>query len=138
MQQASARVRTFFDQYESSVAGSDATATAAQYGESFIFAGPQGNQAVRREDLVKVLPKRQDFFKSLGLRSSRVIGLEEASVDERCVLVKVQWRMQLGSDATAVSELDVFAISGPMLARHVMMTRYVAPSARVVWIVASK
>jgi hypothetical protein len=109
MQKTSARVRAFFDQYESSLAGSDATAPAAQYGESFIFAGPQATQAVRREDLVKVLPKRQEFFRSLGLRSSRVVGLEEASVGERCVLVKAQWRMQLASDSASVSELDVFA-----------------------------
>jgi hypothetical protein len=109
MPTASARVRTFFDQFESSIAGSDPAAMAAQYGESFMFAGPQGVQAVRRDDLVKVLPKRQSYFKSLGLRSSRVVGLEEASVDERSVLVKAQWRMQFGSEAAAVSELDVFS-----------------------------
>src|ERR1051325_4840547 len=106
MQTADARVRTFFEQFESHVAGTDPVAMAAQYGESFIFAGPQGTQAVRRDDLVKVLPKRQGYFKSLGLRSSRVVALEEARVDDRCVLVKAQWRMQFGPDE-AVVDLDV-------------------------------
>jgi ketosteroid isomerase-like protein len=109
VQRASERVKAFFDRYESNIGGSDPAAIAAQYGESFVFAGPQGAQAVRRDDFVKVLPKRQGFFKSVGLRSSRVVALEETSFDDRCVLVKAQWRMQFGSAAAPVSDLDVFA-----------------------------
>jgi ketosteroid isomerase-like protein len=109
MQRASERVKAFFDQYESNIGGSDPAAIATQYGESFVFAGPQGAQAVKRDDFVKVLPKRQGFFKSVGLRSSRVVALEEASVDDRCVLVKAQWRMQFGSAPAPVSELDLCA-----------------------------
>ena len=109
VQRASEHVKTFFDQYESNIGGSDPAAIAAQYGESFVFAGPQGAQAVRRDDFVKVLPKRQGFFKSVGLRSSRVVALEDASVDDRCVLVKAQWRMQFGSAAEPVSAVDVCA-----------------------------
>jgi ketosteroid isomerase-like protein len=109
VQRASERVKAFFDQYESNIGSSDPAAIAAQYGESFVFAGPQGAQAVRRDDFVKVLPKRQGFFKSVGLRSSRVVALEEASFDDRCMLVKAQWRMQFGSAAAPVSDLDLFA-----------------------------
>jgi ketosteroid isomerase-like protein len=109
MQRASERVKAFFDQYESNIGGSDPAAIATQYGESFVFAGPQGAQAVKRDDFVKVLPKRQGFFKSVGLRSSRVVALEEASVDDRCVLVKAQWRMQFGSAPAPVSEPDLCA-----------------------------
>ena len=109
MQQASERVKAFFDQYESNLDGTDPAAIAAQYGESFVFAGPQGTQAVRRDDFVRVLPKRQGFFKSAGLRSSRVGALEEAGWDGRCVLVKAQWRMQFESAAAPVSDLDLFA-----------------------------
>jgi ketosteroid isomerase-like protein len=109
VQHASERVKAFFEQYESNIGGSDPAAIAAQYGESFVFAGPQGAQAVRRDDFVKVLPKRQSFFKAAGLRSSRVVALEEASFDDRCVLVKAQWRMQFGSATAAASALDLFA-----------------------------
>ena len=109
MQRASERVKAFFDRYESNIGASEPAAIAAQYGDSFLFAGPQGTQAVRREDFVKVLPKRYGFFKSVGLRSSTVVALEEASFDDRCVLVKAQWRMQFGSAAAPVSDLDVFA-----------------------------
>jgi hypothetical protein len=106
---ASERVKAFFDQYESNIGGSDPAAIAAQYGQSFVFAGPQGAQAARRDDFVKVLPSRQGFFKSVGLRSSRVVALEEASFDDRCVLVRAQWRMQFGSAAAPVPDLDLFA-----------------------------
>jgi ketosteroid isomerase-like protein len=109
MQRASEHVKAFFDQYEANIGGADPGAIAAHYGESFVFAGPQGAQAVKRDDFVKVLPKRQGFFKSAGLRSSRVVALEEASFDDRCVLVKAQWRMQFGSAAAPVSELDLWA-----------------------------
>src|SRR5262245_39931046 len=109
MQGASERVKAFFDQYEANIGRSDPAAIAAQYGESFVFAGPQGVQAVRRDDFVKVLPKRQGFFKSVGLRSSRVVALEEASFDDRCVLVKAQWRLQFESAAAPVSDLDLVA-----------------------------
>jgi ketosteroid isomerase-like protein len=109
MQRASEHVKAFFDRYEANIGAADPEAIAAQYGESFVFAGPQGAQAVRRDDFVKALPKRQGFFKSVGLRSSSVVALEEAGFDDRCVLVKAQWRMQFGSAAATVSDLDVCA-----------------------------
>jgi hypothetical protein len=107
VQRASERVKAFFQQYESNIGQPDPAAIVAQYGESFIFAGPQGTQAVRRDDFAMVLPKRQGFFKSVGLQSSRMVALEEASVDDRCVLVKAQWRLQFGSPAAPA--LDVFS-----------------------------
>jgi ketosteroid isomerase-like protein len=107
VQRASERVQAFFDQYESNIGGSDPAAIAAQYGDSFVFAGPQGAQAVRRDDFVKVLPKRQAFVTSAGLQSTSLVALEEASVDDRCVLVKAQWRLQFGSATAPVSALDV-------------------------------
>lgn len=107
MQRASERVKAFFHEYESNIAEWDPAAIVAQYGESFVFAGPQGAQAVKRDDFVKVLPKRQGFFKSVGLQSSRVVALEEASVDDHCVLVRAQWRLQFGSATASVSALDL-------------------------------
>jgi len=106
--QASDRVHAFFQQYESNIGAADPAIIAEQYGDSFIFAGPQGVQAVRRDDFLKVLPKRQGFVKSAGLRSSRVLALEEAGVDDGgVVLVKAQWRMQFGAAAARVFDVDV-------------------------------
>jgi ketosteroid isomerase-like protein len=109
VQRASERVKAFFEQYELNIATSDPAAIAAQYGESFVFAGPQGTQAVKRDDFVKVLPKRQGFFKSIGLRSSTVVALEEATFDD-CVLVKTQWRLRFEPATMPATDLDVSAM----------------------------
>ena len=78
MPQASEQVKAFFDEYERNIGASDSAALAVLYGDSFVFAGPKGAQAVRRDDFLKVLPKRQEFFKTAGLRSSTIQALEEA------------------------------------------------------------
>ena len=107
MQAASQRVKAFFDQYELNIGEWDPAAMASQYGETFVFAGPQGTQAVKRDDFVKVLPKRHGFFKSVGLQSSTVVSLQEASVDDRCVLVKAHWRMKFDATGAHASDVDV-------------------------------
>jgi hypothetical protein len=35
------------------------------YGNAFVFAGPGGVQAVKRDDFLKMVPKRAAFFRSL-------------------------------------------------------------------------
>src|SRR5262245_53045126 len=110
MQRGSERVKAFFDQYELNIGGADPAAIAAQYGESFVFAGPQGTQAVKRDDFVRDLPKRQGFFKSIGLRSSTAVALEETRVDDCCVLVKAQWRIRFEPTAMPAFDIDVSAI----------------------------
>ncbi len=110
MPQASERVKAFFATYESNIGGADPATIAAQYGESFVFAGPQGTQAVKRDDFVRVLPKRQAFFTSLGLRSSRVVSLEEASVDDRCVLVRARWKIAFESAGAAVDVSSTYLL----------------------------
>ena len=109
MPSAGERVKAFFDEYERTIGASDPAAIAAQYGEPFLFAGPHGTQAVNRDDFVKVLPKRQGFFKSVGLRSTTVVGLEETRVDDRCVLVKARWRMQFEPTSARACHVDVSA-----------------------------
>jgi ketosteroid isomerase-like protein len=104
----SERVTAFFDRYQSNIAGSDPAAIAAHYGESFVFAGPQGTQAVKRDDFLKVLPKRQGFVKSAGLRSSKVVALEETGFDDRCVLVKAEWKLQFESATSSVAALHLW------------------------------
>lgn len=107
---ASERVKAFFDHYELNIRAADPAVIAAQYGESFVFAGPQGTQAVKRDDFVKVLPKRQGFFKSAGLRSSTVVALEETSVDDCCVLVKAQWKLRFEPAGMPACDIDVSAL----------------------------
>src|SRR5262245_61169881 len=59
-----------------------------------IFAGPEGTQAIKKDDFLKVLPRRQEFVKAAGLTSYKIQQLEENRLDEHYVLVRADWLMQ--------------------------------------------
>ncbi len=87
-------VGKFFEDYERGVNAHDNELLASRYGESFLFAGPQGAQSVKKDDFLKMLPKRQEFFKAVGLTSSKIQSLEETRLDDNYVLIKAYWNMR--------------------------------------------
>lgn len=107
MQQVSDMVKAFFEGYEKGSNTPNPELIASQYSDSFMFAGPQGVQAVRKEDFLKALPKRDGFFKSVGLTSSKIQSLEETRLDDNYVLVKAYWKMQFekGPERPVVAEI---------------------------------
>lgn len=94
MKQVSEKVRNFFAEYERSTNTSRSDLLETQYNDAFIFASPSGAQAITREDFLAVLPKREGFFKTIGLTSSRIQELEETRLDDHCLLVKAHWEMR--------------------------------------------
>src|SRR4029434_8482709 len=92
MEQVSDIVRKFFVDYERSINASNSEdgpeLIASRYSDPFMFSGPQGAQAVKKEDFLKALPKRQWFFKTVGLTSSTIRSLEETRLDDSYVMVK--------------------------------------------------
>ena len=56
---------------------------SSQYADQFIFADPNGTRAVEKEKFLPALPKRKDFFKSLGHQSTKVVALEETPIDNQ-------------------------------------------------------
>jgi len=103
MEQVSDIVRRFFEDYERSVNASNLEGTpeliASRYSDSFMFAGPQGAQAVKKEDFLKALPNRQWFFKTVGLTSSTIRSLEETFLDDNYVMVKAYWNIRFEKEA---------------------------------------
>ena len=89
-----ANVREFFDRYEKANAEFEVPKIAAFYADVFMFGGPQGVQCVKKEDFVRVLPKRKEFFRSVGLVSSKIESLEASNLDSKYVLVKAVWKMR--------------------------------------------
>ena len=55
-------------------------------------------QAIKKEDFLKVLPKRKEFFKTVGLKSSTIQRLEETRMDTNYIMVKAYWKMQFEKD----------------------------------------
>ena len=90
-------VRKFFDRYEKANAEFDVAKIAAFYADVFMFGGPQGVQCVKKEDFVRVLPKRKEFFRSVGLVSSKIESLEASNLDSKYILVKAVWKMRFES-----------------------------------------
>ncbi len=103
------QVTEFFAVFARANAEFDVPAIANLYADVFMFAGPQGAQAVRKEDFVKVLPKRKEFFKSAGLVSSKVESIEASSLDARYASAKVKWRMRFERLGAEPAENDNFA-----------------------------
>ncbi|HEU0174884.1 MAG TPA: DUF4440 domain-containing protein [Blastocatellia bacterium] len=110
MKQVSDVVRKFFEDYERNVNASDSEdgleLIASRYSDSFMFAGPQGAQTVKKGDFLKALPKRRWFFKTVGLTSSTIQSLEETRLDDNYVMVKAYWNMRFekGAEQPIVAE----------------------------------
>lgn len=84
---------TFFKTYEQAISQSDVTTLVAQYTDTFMFGGPQGVRAIKKDDFLKVVPRRKEFFASMGLLESKLISIEATNLDPRYLLVKTAWNM---------------------------------------------
>lgn len=89
------RVNEFFLQYERANCSSDVSEICGLYADTFMFGGPNGVQAVKKEDFLKVVPKRKTYFSSMGLSETRLQSLEANSLDSKYLLANVAWRMKL-------------------------------------------
>jgi len=94
MSHDTAAVQSFFAGYEAANSASDVEQTAACYADLFLFGGPQGVQCVKKEDFVKVLPRRKEFFRSRGLAHSKIDSLESSVLDSKYALARVTWNMR--------------------------------------------
>jgi hypothetical protein len=94
MSELNVEVKEFFDTYERANAEFEVQRIAALYADVFMFGDPQGVRSIKKEDFVRVLPRRKEFFKSVGLVSSKIESLEASKLDSKYVLVKAVWQMR--------------------------------------------
>ena len=102
-------VSEFFTKYEIANGASDISAVGSLYGESFLFAGPNGAQTVRREDFLKVIPRMKAHFESIGLTGTHLCWLEVKELDARYVLVKATWEIAVKGAKGGVRSMKVLA-----------------------------
>jgi hypothetical protein len=100
MSDENTEVKSFFDRYEAANAIFDVEQIASCYAEVFMFAGPAGFQSVKKEDFLKALPRRKEFFRSRGLVSSKIDSLAASMLDAKYTLVKVVWNMRFDRSAS--------------------------------------
>jgi ketosteroid isomerase-like protein len=89
--------KEFFVQYERANAQSDIPAITALYADVFLFGGPAGVRSVNKDDFAKAIPKRKQYFASLGLVETRVAGVEETALDAKYVMARTSWTMVFGT-----------------------------------------
>ncbi len=99
MSSENAEVKSFFTGYEAANAVFDVEQIATCYAEVFMFGGPAGVQCVKKEDFLKVLPRRKEFFRARGLVSSNIGSLTASAVDSKYTLVTVVWNMRFQRSA---------------------------------------
>ena len=88
------KIKLFFEGVEKASNTLDLDLIDSQFADQFIFADPNGTRVIEKQKFLPALPKRQEFFKSLGHRSTRVLSLDETPIDDQYTMVKAQFLMQ--------------------------------------------
>ena len=102
------RVNEFFLQYERANSSSDVSAIGGLYADTFMFGGPNGVQAVKKDDFLKVIPKMKAHFSSMGLSETQLQTVETNPLDSRYLLAKVIWTMKF-RNSSGSKHVDAFA-----------------------------
>jgi hypothetical protein len=112
-----ANVKQFFEEYQKANIDFEIQRIAASYADVFMFADPKGVRSVKKEDFLKILPRRKDFFKSLGLVSSIIESTDASKLDSHYILVKTVWKMRFERNTDEVIDCRnlatyILAVSG--------------------------
>lgn len=97
-------IHSFFEKFEAATNRGDNEELVSLYAETFIFGGQQGTPAVKRDDFKMILPKRQEFFKSIGLVTTKLVSLDATSIDEKYSLVKVTWKITFAKNDQKIED----------------------------------
>ena len=107
------RVKEFFLTYDKANSSSDVSAIGSLYADSFMFGGPNGVRAVKKEDFLKIVPKMKMQFSSMGISETQLETVEASPLDSKYLLAKVVWRIHFrdshGSKSVDASATYVLA-----------------------------
>jgi hypothetical protein len=98
-------IETFFHEFEQRSDRGDIPALLPQFADTFMAAGPQGAKCIRSADFAVALPKRKQFFDSLGCKSTSLVSLDQTRLDARYVVAKTRWRMTFLQEGTTKEAL---------------------------------
>jgi ketosteroid isomerase-like protein len=108
------RVKEFFLEYEKANSSSDVSTIGSLYADTFMFGGPNGVQAVKNADFLKIVPKMKMYFSSMGLSETKLQSVEVKPLDSKYLLATVAWRMKIGKSS---GDKDVDASATYVLVR---------------------
>jgi hypothetical protein len=100
MNQVSEVVKAFFEAFERASNTFESNLLSSQFSDPFMAADPNGNvQAVKKDDFIAGIAKRQAFFQSLGFQFVKIVPLAETRLDDHYVMVKARTQMRFVKDA---------------------------------------
>jgi hypothetical protein len=101
---ADSRIDEFFEGVEQTSNALNLDLIAAQFADQFLFADPNGTRVIEKQKFIPALPKRQEFFKSLGHLSTKVLALEQTPIDGQYTMVKAHFLMKFKKASGEVAE----------------------------------
>jgi hypothetical protein len=104
------KIKAFFEGVEQAGNSMDLALIDSQFEDQFIFANPNGSQVVEKENFLAALPKRREFFKSLGHLSTRILSLDEIRLDDQYTMVKAKFLMQFLTPSGQLVKTEVDSI----------------------------
>lgn len=103
------QIKQFFEHYEKVRTSADGSAVAALYADAFLFGGPNGIKAVKKDDLAKAVPKMKAHFAAMGLSETRLQSVSVTVLDSRYILAKTGWMMSIWNSVGSPKYVDAFA-----------------------------
>ena len=100
-------IKVFFEGVEQASNTLDLNLIGSQFADQFIFADPNGTRVIEKQKFLPALPKRQEFFKSLGHISTKVLSLEETPIDDQYTMVKAHFLMQFQKASGQITEARI-------------------------------
>jgi hypothetical protein len=95
MNQVSDVVKTFFEDFERGSNTFERDLLASQFSDPFMAADPDGGiQAVKKDDFLAGIAKRQAFFQFIGFQFVKIVPLNETRLDDHYMMVKVHSHMR--------------------------------------------
>ena len=101
------RIKEFFEGVEQASNTLDLSLIDSQFADQFIFADPNGTRVIEKQKFLPFLPKRQEFFKSIGHQSTKVSSLEETPIDSQYTMVRAHFLMQFQKTTGEVKEINL-------------------------------
>jgi len=101
------KLNLFFEGIEKAGNSLDLELINSQYADQFIFADPYGTRVIEKQKFLTALPKRLEFFKSLGHQSTKILALDETQLDDQYTMVKTHFLMQFRKSSGEIIEAKV-------------------------------
>lgn len=129
MEAKSSALIRFIEAFAKNSANRDFAASAAQFADSFLAAGPAGAQCVRAADFALALPRRAELFDSLGRKSTDLIAVRDFWLDDRYAIAHTTWCfafLRLDDAIETVNSESIFVVDTGLDPWRIVM--YLNPS----------